>query len=228
VIERIIHQLLEVGRDQLLEDNAKLVRRHFLRSKRIGEDEAEKFVDYFQTHPPTVIEQYPRGEGVKFPCWSVLLAGEKESTSFLAGEGDFLGDSSEIDDDDPDAGANEYASMFSVNYGVLVVAEHPDVCRWYYELAKFILQRGRNFLLEAMSEVFFSGQDLAPDPRYLPAHLFVRQLGIDGLRVERAVGEQPGVIRSVDGIHVAENEAGISGVETLLVPNPGLADGDED
>jgi hypothetical protein len=67
------------------------------------------------------------------------------------------------------------------------------ICLYYHELLKFFMTRGRPFLKSASGgynlSTKISGGDMMPDPRYVPANMFVRRFQIDVTREERVLGD---------------------------------------
>ena len=129
---------------------------------------------YWASHPPTVVSGYARAEG-PFPCWAITLMTE-EITQDYVGVGQealFLGDG------DEDKDGTKFKRRVSGSYAVTIYAEHPDVCAFYYRIARRILNVGMWRLLEGgLNEPVITGAELAPDPRFSPENLFVRRLTV--------------------------------------------------
>lgn len=218
MIERLIHEILTEGRDQLLEDeNLRFLERFFKNMKKLGDTEVEAIKTFFRAHPPTVRHQYAR-EGEQVPSWNIILANEQEDERFLgddvgiAGELIALGEEDELDwdPDEPDVGEDLIGSIWNKQYAILTYSEHPDITRYYYEIAKLILGRSRKYL-EKEGELIstkFSGGDLAPDPAYIPVHMFVRQFVVE-LQVTECVVSSTGPERftHLDGMHIDDGDS---------------------
>ena len=78
-----------------------------------------------------------------------------------------------------------------------------------YEIAKEILRNGSRYLNDRRCLNYkLRGNDLAPDPRYLPAHLFVRQLSFSCWREFQRVDQGSRLQKafSILGAHVTTHE----------------------
>lgn len=181
MLERVVYEMLSEGLTEI-QGNYDLITNHFRYSLGLSEAETDKIKTYLQATPPKIIHHYAR-DGDKIPLWALILMGETQSQDTLGYEmgevGSFvLGgpDDPEYDPDNPDSGADTQGSVFTTTIGVQTYSEHPDVTRYYYELAKFLIWRYNPLGTAGIVSYHFAGQDLMPDPRYTPAHLFVRQL----------------------------------------------------
>jgi len=135
-----------------------------------------------------------------FPLYAIVLADEHEDEHFIGDDAGMV-----TDTDDPNFGADCLSVIWEHNYQVLCYAEHPDVTTYIYEVAKSVIFTGEEELAGAgVIHLHSSGMDLAPDPRYIPEHLFVRQLNLqikrEFLRVVRS--SRLGKAFKVSGIHV--------------------------
>ena len=194
MIERAIYDVLAAGRDEINENP--LFLETFLKDPDLGpglsdEEVAQirKFWTSVKAIDPdnseqtgvSILHQFPR-DGTKFPCWSIVLINEQESTQFLGDEAGYIGDD----------GEDVFSSIWDKSYAVFTYVTNPLVCLYYHELAKFFLIRGRQFLKSSAGgynlSTRFSGGDMGPDPRYTPANMFVRRLQIDLSREERVLG----------------------------------------
>lgn len=126
---------------------------------------------YFLANPPSIVNGYARMD-TSFPAIAIVLMRENESQNFLGDSG------GQTDEDDAEGiGIDIESAIWEYVYSLLVYTIHPDVSSYYYELTKSIMLAGLKYLTEeGCFEYHISGADLAPDPRYIPEHLFVRQL----------------------------------------------------
>ena len=64
-------------------------------------------------------------------------------------------------------------------FDLFVYANNADVCSWLYGYLKETCLRARSAWVQAdLDEIQLSGAELAPDPRYLPADIYVRRFSI--------------------------------------------------
>lgn len=142
------------------------------------------------------------GHGEDPPFWGIVLSGEQEVERALADEVGCIDDP-----EDPDFGQEVVGSIWSHTYQVLCFSDsNPDVCQYLYGIARAILNLARRDWVNTYGfhGIQFSGADLAPDPRYFPEHMFIRQLTV---QVQSEVsgkisGSGLGKAWAVRGIHV--------------------------
>ena len=198
MIHRYLHDILTEGiaailaspliLDELFQDNYELV-----------STEAAAIKTYFTTNGFNVHNGYPRTD-TKYPSINIILGDEAEVESVLADTGGDI-----TDENDPNYKAEILTAIWSHTYRLLVMTDHPDVTAYYYEIAKFILLEGFHDLIDdGMFEFELSGNELAPDPRYIPEHLFARQLIFSCQREFQRIGRARQRLRggSISGLHV--------------------------
>jgi len=224
MIERVIFQVLKDGIAEIQADLT-ILERHFQKTLCLAEAEINTIKAVFADTPPNIIHHYAR-EGDQIPLWAIVLQEESESERFIGNDVGMIGeltlggdDDPDFDPDDPASGEEAQGSIYQSTYGVMTYTEHPDVTRYYYELSKLILGRARPSLhgVAGILDLQFSGGDLAPDPRYIPAHLFVRQLVIGVQRLEcLAAGTTAQRAFRIEGIHLDDGASSASkgGVRT--------------
>lgn len=243
MIERLIFTVVKAGLDYYTADAGQRFERFCLNEMRLSAAEAAKARLYFAggtdpdgnvvtARPPTWQHGYPR-QGGPFPLWALTLGTERETTTYLGAdafpldeEGSMVLDPETGEPVDPKIIRVEYA------YNVLCMAEHPDIAVYYYHLLKRIIRAGREeFIAEDLDPPQLSGADLAPDPRYLPDHIFARQLNVvieaDECWTEAKDG---GYADTVRGIHVndsGDDEAtqGSGSTTARVTPYNGASDG---
>lgn len=170
--ERVILDLLNTGIDALVSD---------LSTSSAGDtviddilsvldsDERVKAREYFASHYPDVVLGYPR-QGVAFPLIALILQSDSEANRYVG-----LGEHAE--ETDGVKTGKEFADWTQGQFGIYVYAEHPDICAWYYRIARRVLQVGKTYLINNnLDNPVISGAELAPDPRYTADNLFVRRL----------------------------------------------------
>jgi hypothetical protein len=129
--------------------------------------------DYWATNPPNILSGYARAEG-PFPCVSVVLQAEQSLQDYV-GFGEELEYVEAFDDGSKDH--NIFKRRLSGSYALHVLAEHPDVCLAYYRVMRRIISVGFRWLEHRdLYDPQLSGQELGPDARYSPEHLFIRRL----------------------------------------------------
>lgn len=221
MIQRLLFNVLKVGVEQITRDTT-ILEELFQEQYDLSAEETAAIIKLWNAKPPSIIHGYAHADS-QFPLFAITLLGERESDKFI---GDSAGD---IDDVlDPDFPAEELSALWRHDYGIWIYTEHPDATLYYYEIAKSILLtantgeiggEGSNlFIRNGVMDIDMQGMDMAPDPRYLPDHLFVRQLRFsckrEFLRVNRA--SKLGRAFKVAGIHVdsSGSSSDVGGVKT--------------
>lgn len=199
MIHRYINDILKNKIAEIL-DNPIALDDLFKRNYELVSEEQAAIKEYFANNGLDVLNGYPRKEP-KAPTVYIILGDESESEHVVGDDGGFIGD----DENDQDYGKEINTSFWDHAYRLLIITEHPDVTAYYYEIVKYIMADGQDLLSEdGCFEFHMSGNDLAPDGRYIPEHLFVRQL-IFKCRREFQLIVRDGPTRaglSVEGLHV--------------------------
>lgn len=216
MIQRFLFLALQDGIAQISADLT-LLDDLFAELYELDPTEVASIKTHFAAKPPKVIHGYaPRN--VEPPVFSIVLMNEGESATFLNNDALQI-----CDPDDPDFGADVKASIWQHSYHILTYTEHPDVTSYYYEIAKSILLASTDFFVERdLFDIQMSGQDLMPDPRYIPEHLFARRMVFNCDRQFRRVdrASKAGKAFKVAGIHIDESgsPSDVGGVKTLVEP----------
>lgn len=214
MIQRFLYTTLKEGlaaiqaKPEILDDL-------FLDLWELSASEVAEIKTAFLAKYPGVIHGYARSE-TEFPVFSVVLGNEGEAAHYL---GD---DAGMIDDmDHPDFGSDCLSAIWKHSYQILCYTEHPDLTLYYYEIAKAILLTA-DFNSLDLFEVHVSGMDLMPDPRYIPEHLFVRQMTFECQREFMRVDKVSKLSKAfqVAGIHVDKSgsPSDVGAVKTLVTP----------
>jgi len=170
MIHRLLHSILTSG-IQIIHNDITLLDDLFDRNFVLQDAEVSAIKEYYLAHTPEVINGYARKDS-DFPLIAIVLANEGESESFL---GDDAGQV--MDEDDPYLHSDISSTIWTHTYNFLIYTDHPDITVYYYEIAKLIILGGLPVLVDdGCFEFSLSGGDLAPDPKYMPEHLFGRQL----------------------------------------------------
>lgn len=214
MIQRFLYTSLKTGLS-LINEQPELMDDLFADLYSLSTTEVDGIKKFFREKPPGVVHSYARVD-TPIPVYSIVLADEQEAETVLGDDAGMI-----TDPDDPDFGADEYSSIWSHKYLVLCYSEHPDVTQYMYEVAKSIFIAALGPLsAEGLFETHLSGGDLAPDPRYIPEHLFVRQLVFSCQREFQRTDHQSkfGKAFKVAGIHVDKNgsPSDVGGVKTLM------------
>lgn len=183
MVERIIFDVIKDGLAWYVAKPARFER--FLLDLELDAEEAAHGRLYFgggtapdgstvPARPPTLVHGYARTGG-PFPCWALTLGAERIDTDVLGREAGFLDEDGEVILDEDGNVTDSKMRRMAYTFNILVHADHPDVCVWYYALLKSIVMESQE-TLEAndVEDLEFTGQDMAPDPRYLPDNLFTR------------------------------------------------------
>lgn len=216
MLHRLLHDVLTAGIATITADIAileELFRDHY----EIEATETAAFRTYFEANGFNVINGYARRDTV-FPAVSIVLASEGESQSIM---GDDAGPVYDVGD--PNIDEDILAAFWEHTYHLYVCTDHPDMTAGYYELVKTILLAGLDtFDNDGCFQYHFNGADLAPDPRYMPEHLFVRQFTFKCAREFQRIdhGSKAFKAFAVSGIHVdsSGSPSEVGDVKTLVTP----------
>lgn len=220
MIQRLLYQRLKDGIDIILNDLS-ILDEIFVDMFELSQAEVDKIKIAFTQQTPNVIHGYAPTES-DFPLYSIVLQSERETDTYLSDDAGMIDEPS-----DPDFGTDVYSSLWESTFHILCYTEHPDLTVYYYEIAKSILISS-DFVSWGVIDYSMSGQDLMPDPRYIPEHLFARVLVFDGKYEFRRLGYQSklGKAWKVRGIHVDKSgsQSDVGGVKTLVDPTSILAE----
>lgn len=183
----------------------------------LSRSEVDGIKTFFSTQTPNVIHGHARSDS-EFPLYSIVLSDEGEADNVL---GDDAGQVETLGSDD--FGADCYTAIWTHNYDIMCFAEHPDAVQYMYEVAKnAFFAVSADFIQAGLFELHLSGGDVAPDPRYIPEHLFLRRLGFsvqrEFLRTDRASRLRKAF--KVSGLHVSRLGSGsdIGDVKDNITP----------
>ena len=128
--------------------------------------------DYWTSNPPNILSGYARAEG-PFPVVSIVLQAEQTIQDYI-GFGQEYEQAALLDGTDD---YNVFKRRLSGTYALHVMAEHPDVCLAYYRVVRRILSVGSQWMIDRdLYDPQLVGQDLGPDTKYTPEHLFIRKI----------------------------------------------------
>ena len=214
MLQRLIYKRLKEGIDIILA-KPKILEQLFGELFELDSSEVDKIKTAFQTKTPNVIHGYARTDS-DFPLYSIVLGNEMETDHYLSDDAGMIDDPQ-----DPDFGADRLSSLWDSTFQILCYTEHPDLTTYYYEIAKSIFITA-DFYSWGVLEYHFSGMDLAPDPRYIPEHLFVRQITFKAKYEFERVDFDSKLNKAfkVAGIHVDKSgsPSDVGGVKTLVKP----------
>ena len=216
MIHRFVHQILTTGIAAYKAD-PKLVDDLFDQLYDLEDTEIVAVKAYFLEHGLNVYSGYPRRDA-KPPFVAIILAQENEAETFL---GNYV---SMVDDDGNTLfGADIEGSFWNHIFHLPVVSPHPDVTSYLYELVKTVLFAGLAYLDEqSCFQYSFSGADLAPDPKYIPENLFVRQLTFSCQRQFARIDRDSRLTKAfaISGVHIdsSGSPSDVGSVETHVTP----------
>lgn len=216
MIERFLYTALVQGRDAITNDLT-LLEPMFGDNYGLNNEEVATIKTYWEQHPPKVVHGYALATHT-FPLWSIVLGAENEQEKFIGNEAGVC-----LDPDDPDYLADLKSTIWKHSYRILIYAQHPDITLYYYEIAKRIILLANDYFVEQnVAEIDLAGRDLIPDPKYLPEHLFVREMTFTCERELLQVDRDSRLSKAfaVSGIHVDKSgsPSDVGGVETRVTP----------
>lgn len=170
MIQRILYDVLKRG-IELVNEQPEILEDLFEENYSLTRAEVDGIKQFFREQTPNVIHGWARSDS-EFPLYAIVLVRESEAQHVM---GDDAGQVEALDD--PDFGADCYTAIWEHHYDVMCFAEHPDSVQYMYEVAKSAFFAAEStFLSEGLFETHLDGGDVAPDPRYVPEHLFLRRL----------------------------------------------------
>ncbi len=219
MIQRFLFNILKDGLDQIQGDLFLLD--PIFKQYGLSDTELASIREAFQTKPPKVKHQYARGDD-DFPLYSIVLGNENETDTYIGNDGAVI-----FDPEDEDFGFDIKSSIWQHQYLIFCCSEHPDHTSYLYEVAKAVFVSA-NLDDCGVYDARFGGMDLAPDLRYLPENVFVRQFTVQGKREFERIepGSDQGKAFKVEGIHVDKSgsSSDVGDVKTLVT----IASGTED
>lgn len=184
MIHRYLHDILVNG-VKAIQANMDLLDDLFISNYGLTQTETNNVKEYFKAKPPTIVNGYAFRDAT-FPLIAITLAQEGEAINFIHDDGLPI-----LDEDDPNYLSDVKSSVWQYSYQILIYTENPDATAYYYEIMKSILLASFNDLVVLGCFQFkVMGSDLAPDPKYLPEHLFARQLTFSCQRLFEFIDEK--------------------------------------
>lgn len=184
MFERLIYTVLKEGIDRLATPDGL---GHYPALERIlglpGREDAEidkLIASFVGAERPKLAHSYARA-GVETPLWSIVLDGDDTAEQYLGDAVIGKGAYEYVERIEREEGRTIQAAVerTSLSYHVFVWTENPDVTLAHYQIVSQILRSAkRRFMDEGMENISWAGRELAPDARYVPASLFVRQFSI--------------------------------------------------
>lgn len=208
MLERVLYRVLETGLAEVVADPRQVIL-HFQQRFRLSPVEAQAINDLLSTRRPQIFHAYPRLKEACFPSYWIVLGQEGEAERLLddgseaisADEAAALSHGLGLGEDlarDLE-GAEWKSSFFTHDFHILCVSDKsPDEAIYLYELAKRFIVRARargDFIQWGAVDTSLSGGDVAPDERFLPAHLFGRRLTISVEDELQVFGDKPELAR---------------------------------
>jgi hypothetical protein len=225
MVERLVFTAVEDG-VRFLVQNPDVLVEFLVEEAGLHPDEATKVKDLYvatqgragiEERPgPSVVHGYARAD-TAFPAYAITLGAESENQTFLGDEGAM--------DDDPESatyGADTFSAIFGYTVNIMVYAQHPDLVLYLYQLLKHALVTAFPlFKQEDLFDLKINGADMAPDPAWVPAGLFLRRLTLNCNRQYRQTQVNTALGRAwkIRGVHIdARGAVGedVGGVQTQV------------
>jgi hypothetical protein len=169
MIHRQLKTIIDNGFINIYSDTSLLD--EFIYNFNILPDEITRMKTYFSQNKIESSIGYPKVD-MPFPIVAIILAGDTESEKVLGRE---MGQITDSEDDF--FGSDFKGSIWDYHYNIIIATIHPDICAYIYELIKLIIISNIDtFINLGHFNINISGAELIPDTRYLPEHVFIRQL----------------------------------------------------
>lgn len=170
MMQRRIFDILTAGL-KAFADNPDMYSTVFGNYLGLSDAEVAGITRFFAQKPIRVQHGYQHGD-IRPPLVAIILQAESQSQKVL-------GDAAYLPMGYAAQRSIGAGSVWQNSYQLMCYAENIDAASYVYELVKaiFICSHMTMAKLGIMSPNY-TGQDLAPDPRYLPENLFVRVLGL--------------------------------------------------
>lgn len=165
----------------------------------LSDEELNTIKIYWKAHPPNIINGYPRSDS-SFPLIAITLSGDRESEYYLNNDAGMI-----TEEGNPYYHMDLQSTMWDYSYDLLIYTEHPDITAYYYTILKFIIIANSDVLRDLdVINIRLEGTELAPDPRYIPEHLFVHRMTFrcesEFIRIDK--NSRWGKAFRVEGIHL--------------------------
>ena len=140
----------------------------------LTEPEIETVAKFFAARPPTIRAGYATAQD-PMPVVSVALASEQPADEFLC---DLIEADAQLPEAGDDTRGEIRGTIRQQNLQITIWSDHPDVALYLYHWADYALLAHVGWLTRhgLVNPTFTSGGELAPDARFAPERLFVRQL----------------------------------------------------
>ncbi len=216
MIERLIYKAIETGLEHFRNEPA-LVDALFDDLMQLPSDDVSEIKSVLDKKKIEIVHGYARVE-TKVPAIAIVLGGESESNHFLD---DIVGQGTLGENQDKKL---SYGAMWTHRFDISIYTDNPDESIYLYQIVKSCILAYRfAFIKAGLHTVDISGTDVHPAERYLPSHLFVRQLTISCKReFNRVLDDQIARRFAVDGLFfdnpVIQNPDEVGGVSTSITP----------
>lgn len=168
----------------------------------------------------TLVQGYPR-ELARLPGWALTLANDQKSQEAIGEDWTAVMDA-DGDEDALGRPVDCQGRQATYTFQILVMAENADLTIVSYNLLKYLVLSSSVPLQQAgFYELDFSGADMAPDPRYLPADCYARVATVTISNDESWSVRIPGRGTRVTGIAIDTGNAKTNGngsVDALVRP----------
>lgn len=224
MIQRYLYTAIQTGINAVAAD-PEILDNLFQEQYDLSDTEMAAIKTSFVDDPVTVSHGYARTSD-SFPRINIVLSSDSESDPYLGDDAGMVGEDDDDDDDDEEFGSEITGSMWTAAFQFQCYAGHPDIAIYLYELTKDIIFAALPYFKSVgLQKLGISGGDLALDARYVPAHLFARQVTFrcryEFTHVDR--DSRLGKAFAVAGIHIDSSGSPgradeIGNVKTLVSP----------
>jgi hypothetical protein len=204
-LERVLYRIVDVALQQITA--RPLLYERWLLKNGLSTDEAKNARQAFETAPLRLMHGYAH-DGAYFPCASLILGSETVAQDFLNEDAPPLDEDGEPYIDEDGNVVDPHARRWEYHWEWYIYVGHHDLCLYYYYLIRHLCVAARAvFQAAGIDEIVYGGAELAPDPRYLPADMWVRRFSVTARAMEEyteAFGE--GQFKTIEGMIVDAGE----------------------
>lgn len=201
MINRYLYSILQEG-IAAIEEDLTVLDELFQYNYILSDEELNMCKNYFKANSFNVVNGFPRSDS-KFPLVAITLSADSEADYFLNDDVGYVEDVPEQFE-----GMDLKSTIWSYSYQLLIYTEHPDITAYYYEIVKSILLANVSTFVDLRCfQISVSGSELAPDLKYLPEHLFSRQITFNCQSEFTRFDKESKVYKAfkVTGIHIDKN-----------------------
>ena len=197
MLGRSVYRLIKTG-IEAIEADTSILDELFRDVHALGATEVDAIKKFFVAKGANIAMGYSPIQADDEPQIIILLGNEQQTDFYFDESGGSCSDPNDLD-----YRMDYQATNWAHSYRLIIVTGHGDITDYYYEIVKSILLGGLPYILEeGGQDLAISGFDLAPDERYLPTHLFARQL-------ELKINAEYKAVKPLSGLQKAFKLAGL-------------------